>query len=348
MFFHFTGCMVALALLAAAGGRPDLTETSSNAFPDLSLTDTVAPTVLCVDGFYANLLPTSLLTVWAADLVDSAGDDQTSPNDLQFAVRKAGQGTGFPLDAAGQPQLSVTFNCCQLGFQNLELWVRDAAGNTAFCETFVAVQDPFNNCSFCPLSVGVCLPWSCDPAVGVAGARIDLLVDVYNGIPPALIYTYSGVSGCRDFLYAVPLGSDITLQASSNDDPRNGLSTLDLVLISKHILGIEPLDSPYKIIAADANRSNSVTTFDILELRKLLLGVYDSLPNNTSWRFVDKNFVFPDPANPFDSLPLPETITVSSVVSDQFNHALIGIKVGDVNCTASPDTAALRKPATRL
>ena len=55
-----------------------------------------------------------------------------------------------------------------------------------------------------------------------------------------------------------------------NDDPLNGVSTFDLVLINKHILGVELLNSPYKMIAADANKSNYISTFDIVELRKLL------------------------------------------------------------------------------
>ncbi|MFQ5445455.1 MAG: hypothetical protein ACE5FF_00840 [Saprospiraceae bacterium] len=37
-------------------------------------------------------------------------------------------------------------------------------------------------------------------------------------------------------------------------DDRCGVTTYDLVLITKHILGVQPLGSPYKIIAADANK----------------------------------------------------------------------------------------------
>ncbi len=96
-----------------------------------------------------------------------------------------------------------------------------------------------------------------------------------------------------------------------NDDPLNGVSTFDLVLINRHILGLQPLGSPYKMIAADANASRSITTFDIVEFRKLILGIYTALPNNTSWRFVDKDFQFPDPSNPFKT-PFPESITVTS------------------------------------
>lgn len=121
-----------------------------------------------------------------------------------------------------------------------------------------------------------------------------------------------------------------------NDDYLNGVSTFDLLLINKHVLGIELLNSPYKIIAADANQSKTVTTFDIVELRKLVLGLYQQLPSNTSWRFVDKSFVFPNPGNPFQG-GFPEMQTVASL---QFNdlpvHDFVGIKVGDVNGNVNP------------
>jgi len=123
-----------------------------------------------------------------------------------------------------------------------------------------------------------------------------------------------------------------------DDNDLNGVSTYDLVLISKHILGLEPLSSPYKIIAADVNGSNSITTFDIVELRKLILGIYPELPNNTSWRFVDSTFVFSNPSNPFsprwDSVGV---VTGSGVDTINF----IAIKVGDVNGSAVARPALL-------
>jgi hypothetical protein len=91
---------------------------------------------------------------------------------------------------------------------------------------------------------------------------------------------------------------------TKDDNPLNGVSTYDLVLISKHILGLEPLGTPYKMIAADANKSGSITTFDIVELRKLILGIYTDLPNNTSWRFIDRGLPVPEREQPIpDDLP---------------------------------------------
>lgn len=122
----------------------------------------------------------------------------------------------------------------------------------------------------------------------------------------------------------------------------NGVSTLDLVLISKHILGLEPLGSPYKMIAADAAlpATSGISTFDIVELRKLILGIYNNedtdlsndWPNGNapSWRFVDKSYIFPDPSNPFaPSFPEFKTVTAPDLLVD-----FVAIKTGDVNNSA--------------
>ena len=87
------------------------------------------------------------------------------------------------------------------------------------------------------------------------------------------------------------------------------------------------------MIAADANKSNSITTFDIVEIRKLILGIYTELPNNTSWRFVDKAYSFPNPANPFQT-QFPETKSVAGATVDQLADDFTAVKVGDVNGTA--------------
>ncbi|RME94857.1 MAG: hypothetical protein D6772_13995, partial [Bacteroidetes bacterium] len=56
----------------------------------------------------------------------------------------------------------------------------------------------------------------------------------------------------------------------SREDYDNGVTTFDLILVSKHVLGVQPLDSPYKLIAADVNRSGSITTLDVIQMRKII------------------------------------------------------------------------------
>lgn len=138
-------------------------------------------------------------------------------------------------------------------------------------------------------------------------------------------FQFSPVEGCQDY----------TLTPYRNDNPTNGVTTFDLVLISKHILGLEPLNTPYKIIAADANRSGAVTTFDIVQLRKLILGIDTVFSGNTSWRFVPSDYIFANPQNPFSSA-FPESLNIQAGSTSVSALDFEAIKVGDVNETAAP------------
>jgi hypothetical protein len=151
--------------------------------------------------------------------------------------------------------------------------------------------------------------------------------------PPYAFFDLSDSLGVYAVINSVPLASTFVIAPEKDDNPLNGVTTYDLVLISKHILGLEPLNSPYKMIAADANKSGSITTFDIIELRKLILGIYTELPNNTSWRFVDKAFQFPNLNNPFQTT-FPETISIVDAMNSQVDKDFVGVKVGDLNNTA--------------
>lgn len=84
-----------------------------------------------------------------------------------------------------------------------------------------------------------------------------------------------------------------------------GVNVGDLLRISQHILGTTSLENGYRMIAADANKSNSITTFDNAELRKLILGIYwDYLPEHEQpWRYIAE-FVPQNYATQFDVVSL--------------------------------------------
>jgi hypothetical protein len=128
-----------------------------------------------------------------------------------------------------------------------------------------------------------------------------------------------------------------SIGASRNNDLLNGVSTLDLVLIQRHILGLQIIDSPYKLLAADINNSRSVTASDLTNLRKTILGVSNQFDNNTSWRFLPETYKFDDPAYPFD---FPSKINLDSVFEDRANVNFMAVKVGDINNSAKANAGS--------
>ncbi|KAA3631574.1 MAG: T9SS C-terminal target domain-containing protein, partial [Bacteroidetes bacterium] len=137
-------------------------------------------------------------------------------------------------------------------------------------------------------------------------------------------------------------GFDYTVTPHLDENPLNGVTTFDLVLITKHILGIQILDSPYKMIAADVNSSGTITTADMIQLRKLILGIYTDFPNNTSWRFVDADYVFPDATNPWYE-EFPESRNINNLSEDMMSEDFIAAKIGDVNGSATPNVTVIEE-----
>lgn len=125
------------------------------------------------------------------------------------------------------------------------------------------------------------------------------------------------------------------LGLEKNDLITNGVTTVDLILIQQHILGIRLLPTPYKIIAADIDGNDFVSTVDLVFLRRAILGIDDRFPNeNSSWRFVLADYEFNNPENPFAE-SFPEYLDFSSIPSGQVAANFIGVKIGDVNESAN-------------
>lgn len=139
-----------------------------------------------------------------------------------------------------------------------------------------------------------------------------------------------------DGLYAFPsmsIGESYELSPSLKDDVLNGVSTLDLVLIQKQILGLDNFESPYKLIAADVNNDEIISAIDLIELRKVILDVQQEFTNNSPWRFVDADYEFRDVQNALKE-DYPSSYRISELESDM-NIDFIGIKIGDVNETVN-------------
>ena len=291
--------------------------------------DCKPPTVECLYNLSANIMPTGMIQLFASDFLQYTEDNCTPVPQIKVGIRKCGTGTGFPANGNGDPFTSVSYHCPDIDTNCVEIWAIDKAGNADYCETTIIVKDNLGICS--------------DPNDGISGRIItelgagvsDVSIAIEVGCffcPPTFSSDVTDSLGYYHIPDNIPLAADFDIVPKRDDNPLNGTTTYDLVLISKHILGTEPLNSPYKMISADANKSGSVTSFDIVELRKLILGIYTNLPNNKSWRFIDSSFVFPNPLNPFQT-GFPDTIPIGNPSPYNF----IGMKIGDVNYTAAPN-----------
>jgi subtilisin-like proprotein convertase family protein len=165
------------------------------------------------------------------------------------------------------------------------------------------------------------------------GAKVqEAAIHLHNELLPEYPRVQMSNENGKFVFNNVVKGLEYELEAIKNTNPVNGVNTLDLVLIQRHILGIETLDSPYKILAADVNNTNSVQVSDLVTLRRLILGAIDDFPNNSSWIFVDADYQFSDNQQPWEGKE--QGIAGISAELDVQTVDFIAIKIGDVNNTA--------------
>lgn len=288
----------------------------------VSMLNVKAPTPVCINGLSVSLIGMDLdsngvvdaemAELWASDF--DSGSSHSCGNEIALS---------FSSDTTEKNRI---FDCSHLGMTEVQLWVTDRqTGAQDFCRTYLEVLDN-NMFDICNDTL-------------ITG---NLIGDVYDennrmieGVEVSLTNTSSVIMTDETGQYAfedMPLGGSYEVVPMKNTDPLNGISTLDLVYIQRHILGLERITSPYKLIAADINKNNEVTAIDLIELRKLILGINDEIPSNLSWRFIESNFTFVDPTNPWLAT-LPETHFIESLSSTE-EVDFIGVKIGDVNNSA--------------
>lgn len=146
--------------------------------------------------------------------------------------------------------------------------------------------------------------------------------------------SYSITREDGQFQFELISSSDYKIIPFKNDNVLNGVNADDLLLIKKHILGIDPLYSPYQLIAADVNDSGTITVFDIVQIQRIILAINTEFERNTSWRFIEATFPF------LGNNPLvenyPEVCKIYSLERDKEMN-FVGIKIGDINGDARPN-----------
>ena len=290
--------------------------------------DLKAPSPVCVAGLTTVFMEDDgTAQIWARDFDIGSFDNCTNAENLEFSIVPQGEESLAPNDENFASQSGYTVFCDSIrsGVVDFDVYVWDINGLGDFC----TVSLLFSN--------------GCDVDAGGASAMISGQISTTQGrvienvevqlattLPE---YPISGLTGTEG-IYAFdnnPMDLEYNIVASRDDNHDNGVSTLDLVLIQKHILGVSPFSDPYQLIAADASNDGKVSTVDLLEIRKIILSLLTEYTNNSSWRFVGEDYEFFDSSNPW---PFIETLDIAKLEQNMFAENFIGIKIGDVNESA--------------
>jgi hypothetical protein len=292
---------------------------------------TKAPTPFAIDVSTV-LMTTGNVTIWASDM-NNKSEGACGADNVKVAIVRAGSGFAN----AGQ---SIMFTCqdfangprVALDFYAYQVFGTDTLKD--FTTVYVTLQDNSGACD------GVQGNNNNTQSAFIGGsirtessAKVpDVEVGLLGGNQGAskLDATKTNTDGQYSFP-AMPMGGSYVIDPISSTDYLNGVTTLDLVLIQRYVLGMINLDSPYKIIAADVNNDRNISAIDLVDLRSVILGMRDKFNNNDSWRFIDAAFDFSGSGDPLSDL-FSERYEITRL-ENNMNVDFIGVKVGDVNGT---------------
>lgn len=267
--------------------------------------DEQAPTIDCPSLLISQLENPGDTAVWV-DIPEVTADDNCGVEGIENDYNDNG-----PLASDFFPE----------GITDIEFMAIDSAGNTAHCITTVIVLDSAGTIDTFFLAGEILSPTGYPPG--------EISLSVTGNIDSVLFSDSTGF-----YQFQVPQFSSFEIIPEFNENWLDGVSTLDLILIQRAILGIDTLANPYFIIAADANNDGVVSTIDLILLQRLILGIDSEIAGNTSWRFIPADYIFENPQNPLVE-NWPETKFYDLVEENQGAENWVAIKTGDVNGDAA-------------
>jgi hypothetical protein len=291
----------------------------------------LSPVVPAVDLNGDGIVDEGAAILSAALLAEVAGVDCSG--DYGYSVQLSGATPVFSDD-------NLILTCEDRYTATREVTVRDNAYNPyavqpdgsiggpnyTHCLIQISVQDSFNVCASCvqnELEIeGVIRRHNSQEPI--SEVRVQILIDdeLEN-----LEFT------AEDGKYEFPnlaFSNNYEVRPYKNDDTPNGITTLDLILLQRHLLLLGEMTDPHQLLAADINADGQVTTLDLIHMRSLLLGNISTFSNNNSWRFLLAEFPLTDIA-----AEIPDAYVYYNLVNCQFGQDFIGVKIGDLNGSAS-------------
>jgi len=191
------------------------------------------------------------------------------------------------------------------------------------CETIIAITDNVIDCMI----------------EALPGEVVDVNAHPFEDVQVDLSGTNNATTSTNEhgeYLFTELMhGGFYSVECDYDGNPLAGVNTFDLLLIQQHILGLNNLEGPYSLIAADVDKNQRITGGDIIHLRRVILGIDSEMPVD-NWRFIPEDYVFISPEWAHAS-NYPEMIQIESLSGSVMSTDFVGLKVGDVDGSISPE-----------
>lgn len=284
------------------------------------LDESEGPTPVCLNEVVWVLDDSGRATIWASDFNFKSFDGCNGEEGLEFYFD----------DSFSSSAQSKDFDCSDLETDGIEerialkMYVRDEDGNFDYCDVSLILQD--NSSNACPdINTNMTRLEGTVYDMNMTGLE-DVMVELEEMTEHYIQEQMTGDEGV--FAFNELYNGEYKIKPVKYGEDLEGVSTLDLVLIQKHILGIETFDTPYKMIAADINQSNSISAVDLIEIRKLILGLYQEFPGQRSWDFVSMINGPLQLTSPWDYQNFQH---LGALYQNMSGVDFVAVKIGDVN-----------------
>ena len=278
--------------------------------------DNTSPVAICygaldvsLEGMSETSLPIASFNVGSFDACDG---------NATFDARKMTVDT-FSTD-------KISFDCSDGTEAMVQFRVTDGNGLSSICMTVVTIDTIGAACNVAPMT-------NTSGVTSVNGfvrhldrAPLDRTEVIIENLPG--LSTTTNKEGFFKF-DSIPVGADLVITPVLDDNPLLGITTLDVILLQQHLLGLDELDNPYQIIAGDVNLNGSLDAADLVEIRRLILGTSTAFSASNSYSFVPETINFIDPFDPFENGQILGLSTTLNNNDEAFSFS--AIKMGDVN-----------------
>ncbi len=287
----------------------------------IDVRDKKPPTPVCYAALSTVVMPQGgMITLWAKDFDASSFDNCTKREKLRFSF------------SPNVLETSHVFTCDDVGVVSLPIYATDEAGNQAYCTVSITITD---NGPVCPDMNPLTGTVTMFTGEAVSGADVAL----YKIMPDGSELMDMTKQSADDGSYKVGFGTtqyDRMLEVTKQTNSMAGISTLDLVYLQQHILGITPITHPAALRAADVDGSGHVGVNDLLMLRDAFLSGGRSL-NGTAlpWEFYPSDCDWLPNGQPACQF----NVEIDHTAPPSYPLDFIGYKVGDINGDIMQDPA---------
>lgn len=283
---------------------------------NIRVLDSIPPQARCQLGLAIDLNEDDFIEIDASLLDAGSSDNCSDTNELSYSLSRN------------------SFNCRDLGLNDVLLNIMDESGNVSRCTTTVEIQDLNHTCVIKKYDVsGTIYDKSFIPVEGIEiFARNDM--DTF--------YTNTNEDGTYIFTDVME-GSAMEIWPMTGGDLGQGISSIDLILLKLHLLERNTFDDPFAYLASDVNNNGSVSIFDYSYIKSVLLEQVNSWSaGGNIVHYKSGEGYYGDPLDILNDVHTNQSIVISSIENDMDAVDFIVNFKGDINNSGMENWAQSR------